>query len=51
MIAAAEAWRAGLFARPQWAANVTSGIIVGVVALPLGLAFAIASGVRPEQGI
>jgi SulP family sulfate permease len=26
-------------------------VIVGIVALPLGLAFAIASGVRPEQGI
>ena len=51
MIAAAEAWRAGLFARKHWAADITSGLIVGVVALPLGLAFAIASGVRPEQGI
>jgi len=51
MIAAVEAWRSGMFARAQWATNITSGLIVGVVALPLGLAFAIASGVRPEQGI
>ncbi len=51
MIAAAEAWRSGLFARKKWAANIIAGVIVGVVALPLGLAFAIASGVRPEQGI
>jgi len=28
-----------------------SGIIVGIVALPLALAFAIASGVKPEQGL
>ncbi len=51
MIVALGAWRAGLFAPSQWARNVVSGLIVGVVALPLGLAFAIASGVRPEQGI
>lgn len=28
-----------------------SGIVVGIVALPLAIAFAIASGVRPEQGL
>ena len=28
-----------------------AGIIVGIVALPLSVAFAIASGVRPEQGL
>jgi SulP family sulfate permease len=28
-----------------------SGVIVGIVALPLAMAFAIASGVKPEQGI
>lgn len=31
--------------------DVNAGITVGVVALPLGMAFAIASGVRPEAGI
>lgn len=31
--------------------DVLSGIIVGIVALPLAIAFAIASGVTPEQGI
>ena len=51
MIAAVEGWRSGLFARRQWLPNIVSGLIVGVVALPLGLAFAIASGVRPEQGL
>src|SRR5690606_380113 len=30
---------------------VSAGIIVGVVALPLAMAFAIASGVKPEQGL
>ncbi|MGE4519905.1 MAG: SulP family inorganic anion transporter, partial [Desulfobacteraceae bacterium] len=31
--------------------ELTSGLIVGIVALPLAIAFAIASGVNPEQGI
>lgn len=50
-IAAIEAARAGLFGRAHWASNVLAGLIVGVVALPLAMAFAIASGVKPEQGI
>ena len=32
-------------------ADIGSGLTVGVVALPLAMAFAIASGVKPEQGI
>src|SRR5574344_1377444 len=31
--------------------DVTAGVIVGIVALPLAIAFAIASGVGPERGI
>lgn len=31
--------------------DLVSGIIVGIVALPLAIAFAIASGVSPEKGI
>jgi SulP family sulfate permease len=31
--------------------NIVSGVIVGVVALPLAMAFAIASGAKPEQGL
>ncbi|GAB6181132.1 SulP family inorganic anion transporter [Desulfotomaculum defluvii] len=31
--------------------DIIAGIIVGVVAIPLALAFAIASGVKPEYGI
>ena len=51
MIAWLEARRAGLYARSQWLPNVIAGLIVGVVALPLAMAFAIASGARPEQGL
>ena len=51
MIALLEAHRAGLLGRQHWKANLISGVIVGVVALPLAMAFAIASGAKPEQGI
>ena len=51
MIALLEARRAGLLDRPHWLPNIVAGLIVGVVALPLAMAFAIASGARPEQGI
>ena len=51
MIALLQAHRDGLYARPQWLQNIVAGIVVGVVALPLAMAFAIASGARPEQGL
>ncbi|MDP1863262.1 MAG: SulP family inorganic anion transporter [Thiobacillus sp.] len=51
MIALLEAHRAGLLSRKHWLPNIVSGAIVGVVALPLAMAFAIASGAKPEQGI
>ncbi len=51
MIALLEAHRSGLLARPHWLPNIVAGLVVGVVALPLAMAFAIASGARPEQGI
>ena len=35
----------------QFSADLIAGITVGVVALPLAMAFAIASGVKPEAGI
>lgn len=35
----------------QFLKDTISGIIVGVVALPLAIAFAIASGVSPEKGL
>ncbi|MCA8962574.1 MAG: STAS domain-containing protein [Planctomycetes bacterium] len=31
--------------------DALAGVVVGIVALPLAIAFAIASGVRPEQGL
>jgi SulP family sulfate permease len=51
MIAIREAWQAGQFQKSHWLNNIISGTIVGIVALPLGMAFAIASGLKPEQGI
>ena len=37
--------------RSRLAADVGAGITVGIVALPLAMAFAIASGVKPEAGL
>ncbi len=37
--------------RAKFAADLGAGITVGIVALPLALAFGIASGVKPEQGL
>lgn len=37
--------------RRTFAADAMAGLIVGIVALPLALAFGIASGVSPEKGI
>jgi SulP family sulfate permease len=39
------------YPRQQLISDITAGVIVGVVALPLAIAFAIASGVKPEQGL
>lgn len=36
---------------PTFLRDLGAGLIVGIVALPLSIAFAIASGVKPEQGI
>ena len=35
----------------RFGADIGAGVTVGIVALPLAMAFAIASGVKPEQGI
>jgi SulP family sulfate permease len=37
--------------RRQFARDVGAGVVVGIVALPLAIAFAIASGVSPERGL
>jgi SulP family sulfate permease len=39
------------YSRQQFTKDLMSGIIVGLVALPLAVAFAIASGVSPEKGL
>ena len=41
------------YSRPTFLADVGAGVTVGIVALPLAMAFAIAiaSGVKPESGI
>lgn len=39
------------YTREQFSADVVAGVIVGIVALPLSIAFAIASGVSPARGL
>jgi SulP family sulfate permease len=39
------------YSREQLGADIAAGITVGVVALPLAMAFAIASGLKPEAGL
>jgi MFS superfamily sulfate permease-like transporter len=51
MIALLRAKADGLWTRAHIRNNVLAGVVVGVVALPLAMAFAIASGARPEQGL
>ena len=39
------------YSKEKFAADLMAGLIVGIVALPLAIAFGIASGVSPSQGI
>ena len=39
------------YTRSQLVADLQAGVVVGIVAIPLALAFAIASGVAPEKGL
>ncbi|MBQ1735604.1 MAG: sodium-independent anion transporter, partial [Lachnospiraceae bacterium] len=39
------------YTKEQFVKDVISGIIVAIIALPLSIALALASGVRPEQGL
>jgi SulP family sulfate permease len=39
------------YSKEQFFKDISAGIIVGIVALPLAIAFAIASGVSPEKGL
>lgn len=39
------------YSKDQLSKDIFAGIIVGIVALPLAIAFAVASGVSPEKGL
>jgi sulfate permease, SulP family len=39
------------YSRRQFLADLQAGLVVGIVAIPLAIAFAIASGVPPETGL
>jgi SulP family sulfate permease len=39
------------YTREQFVADLTAGVVVGIVALPLAIAFAIASGLTPDRGL
>ncbi len=39
------------YTKKNFVSDLMSGVIVGILALPLAIAFAIASGVGPEQGL
>ena len=39
------------YSRQAFLRDAIAGVVVGIVALPLALAFAIASGVAPERGL
>jgi len=39
------------YTRRQFGKDLVAGMVVGIVALPLAIAFAIASGVSPEKGL
>ena len=51
MIALLEAHRAGLLGGAHFSRNLVAGVVVGIVAMPLAMAFAIASGATPAQGL
>ncbi len=51
MFALLEAQKAGLLKPPHLTANIQAGIVVGIISLPLCMAFAIASGAKAEQGL
>lgn len=51
MFAIKKAYLNGSLNKDKWSNNIIAGLVVGVVALPLAMAFAIASGVTPQAGI
>ena len=51
MFAIQKAYLDGSLGKGKWSNNIIAGLVVGVVALPLAMAFAIASGVTLQAGI
>jgi SulP family sulfate permease len=51
MIAIARALREGRVTARTLPRDALAGLVVGIVAIPLAMAFAIASGLKPEQGL
>ena len=51
MIALYKAYKSNLLTLQNLKQNIVAGCIVGIIALPLSMAFAIASGVTPTAGI
>lgn len=51
MFAIQKAYLDGSLGKGKWSNNIIAGLVVGVVALPLAMVFAIASGVTPQAGI
>jgi SulP family sulfate permease len=39
------------YSKQTFIADLISGVLIGIIALPLAIAFGIASGVKPEQGL
>src|SRR5258708_2520848 len=39
------------YSKEQFFSDLFAGVIVGIVAIPLAIAFAIASGLSPEKGL
>ena len=39
------------YSKQQFFKDLTAGVVVAIIALPLSIALALASGVGPEQGI
>lgn len=46
-----EVFQKGQYSKKTFTSDLIAGIIVGIVALPLAIAFGIASGVTPQQGL
>lgn len=46
-----ELFKKGNYSKAEFTSDLIAGVIVGIVALPLAIAFGIASGVTPQQGL